>query len=149
MSKETYWNKQKQLWADKEPKVIKEPLETWTGGNSNGYFSPYKNEIHILRAESLEQKVLIHEHIHASRQNKVTFKLASISAIPGINQILFAISIILAWYALITGDNILSLFPCFFVAALFLLFAGCNSYEEWQATSQTARACKELKKVVS
>ena len=127
------------------PIEIKESLETWQGGKSTGYFDPFTNEIHYLKGADLEFRALFHERIHASRQEKLTFKFASLLAIPIIKNLLFGVALVLAVYALIAGPSILSAVPFLFVASLFGFLAFCHDYEENIADKLTIKSCQEIK----
>jgi hypothetical protein len=126
-------------------KEIFDSLETWEGGKTFGYYEPFKDEIHILRSESMMFKVLLHERIHASRKDKLSFKLAEIIQIPVVAKFLFGIFIVLAIYG-IYGNTMLTAVPAIFIALLFTVLMGCITYEEYVADSLVARSVNQIKR---
>jgi hypothetical protein len=118
-----------------------ETLEHWDGGTATGYFDANTNEIHVLSGKDLEYRALFHERIHASRQNKLTFKFAKIFTDKPTMSFTFGMLICLAIVGVFT-----SIIPFLFTAGLFSFLVLCHSYEEYVADKLTVQSCKAIKR---
>ncbi len=126
-------------------KIIYDSLEDWKGGKASGYYEPTRGEIHILRGKDQERRALAHENVHASRSNKLTFKLAELMSIKALGYILLALMVLFGLYGSITAPmSLTGLIPFFFVAALYLTFYGCLAYEEMIADYTVAKSIRNL-----
>jgi hypothetical protein len=113
---------------------------TEQGGKAGGYYEPSSDEIHILRGKDAEFRALLHEKIHASRRDKLTFKLAEVIQTPTMTHMLTGIMLVLAVLA-VFGSWI----PFFFMASLFLFLLSCHAYEEYVADVTVQKSMKEIK----
>ena len=117
-------------------KTIIERLETWKGGRSNGYYEPFKDEIHVLKGVDIESRILLHERIHASRKDKITFKMASLLQIPAISNFLLGLLVLFSVFAVVPVllDPSITVFynavPLFVIAGFFMYLNVCLTYEE-------------------
>lgn len=130
-----------------KPNVIYESFETWKGGSANGYYEPKTNEIHILKGKDMELRCLWHESAHASRQHKLTFRIAKLLQTPLYRNVFFACLVVLG---LLSVFAVKSAFPIVFSAyiatALFYLSTYfCAGYEEFQANLEAKRLTKHIK----
>jgi hypothetical protein len=106
-------------------KTFIEPLDIWEGGTANGYYDFQKDEIHVLEGQYQEERVLLHEQIHASRRNKFTFRLAKAAKNPYV--ITFFVSILIMLQA------IKFIGPFFAVFTAYIYLVSCVFYEEFKA----------------
>jgi hypothetical protein len=128
-----------------EPKIVYETLETYQGGKSNGYYEPFKNEIHILKGKDAEFRALLHEKVHAARKEEVSFKFASLLQVPALNYMMFGLLLIFAIYALFMAKSLANTIPFLFIAGIYSFFIGCVAYEEAVADKLTLKSAKAIR----
>ena len=109
-------------------RIFVDSLENWKGGKANGYYEPFKDEVHVLNGKDAEFRALIHEKTHQARRNHLSFKFASIVQSPAFYIFLAAMVALAVYGALIA--TIQSLIPFFFFTATFIFLTGCSAYEE-------------------
>lgn len=121
-------------------KEIYDSLENWAAGKACGYYEPFKDEIHILKAKDQEFRALVHERAHAARKEFMTFKLASIFAVPQVTYILFGVLIMTAVIGVLS-----SIYPFFGMVVIFAFLQSCHVYEEYKADKIMLTSSKAIK----
>lgn len=125
-----------------KPKIVYHTLENWDGKTSNGYYSPFTHEIHLLRGKDLEEITLMHEQIHANRRDKLTFKFAQLLGFPMVTHFLSGLLLVLAIAGFFT-----SLIPFFFTGGVYGFLLLCHMYEEAKADYLVSKSIREIKKL--
>lgn len=125
-------------------KIYIDKLENWKGGRANGYYEPFKDEIHVLNGADCMLRARIHEGTHRKRRNKLTFKFASIIRIPASNAIMLAVLFGLAFYG-IAYVTLQAMIPFYFFASTYIALMFCSAYEETVANRAMTTSCREIK----
>ncbi len=116
------------------------PFREWQGGQSNGYYEPDTDTISVLQSVDLELRTVFHEQAHASRRNKLSFKLASLLANPITNLMFVGILAVFAVAAFIN-------FAPFIVCSSFYLLLYFLHTNEENIANRTAN--KRLRDVLA
>ena len=125
-------------------KTVIDRLENWKGGRANGYYEPFKDEIHVLNGQDSVFRALIHEKVHRRRRNKWTFKIATITQMPFMFWVLFTIMMFLSAYT-VALHTVTSTIPLFTIGITFLFCLMCGHYEEYKANSAMMKSCRIIK----
>lgn len=130
--------------------VFTDSLEHWNYGKASGIYNPFTDEIHVLKADDLYFRALMHEKIHAGRRSKITFRVGCLAQLPIVVNFLFAILIFLAVSGIIfqalSGFSFVTAFtPFLFSAGLFSTIMFCHAYEEMKADNITEQGMREGK----